>query len=981
MSMPTWEDDPYNPNPTPTASGTPAEPEQDAAPPLPPPDAETWSVISVIPHNGVEPPASVTDATGLAVWAAVSTLWHPAVLATLASLPKVEGVESPGSPAPRQIFVVAEGCADQVASGFRTQAADAGAVVLDGVQGRDATPLLHALNIEAPAVEPGSDLEKLIDDFRALGTAAWLLRDLTIGMGHADCLDHDNLRKETLTGARAWAAGDANAARNRLRAAFELLTQARERFYPVDAYIIDICLLDPALPGGVLGKALESRTPITFLASGRSVQTQSERDQEGVTRLCEAITEGWADVAGGAWDEAEEALLPLESILWQFRRGAEAYRQHLDHRTVETLARRRFGLYPILPQLAKRHGFRFAVHMGFDAGKFPLRAEAKRLWESPDHTNLEALTRPPLAADRPAQGVRIAWCLAASMREDHVATVPLIHWPAPLAGWYEDLRRVASYSPVLARWVTLNDFFHLTDRPYETFTPTPDEYQTPYLAQAVARKDADPVSRLATHRTLRSRIDALKTVRAMAEALGTGHHLDGVDTVPGAEEALETVRPSEAKAAVEPKEQGWPAAVAKGISGEATGGRPGFLIINPSGVPRRASVMLPEAAMDLRPEGPLRVSQFTDQGVVAVVELPAFGYAWVPRDANYEASPAPTGVMSAKERSLHNESLSIEFDPATGGIRSLKGAGDETPRLGQQIVIAGLTDASGAPASSKMRCDRFEVEYGGPALAQAVSQGAILGPDGRTLAGFRQQVRIWSGRPTAEVEIELRDVDADWLAAIADADPWTHYLACRWAWPDPNSMLRRTSLLSPELTEADRPETPDAIDISTRRQRTGLLFAGLPYHRKHGTRMLDTLLVAGREAARTFRLGVVLDLENPHHAILDLNSPTFVVPTETGPPRTGPSGWLFKTDNKGVAVTSVDYVDATEEGRGWGLVFHLTETTGRPARCRLRTFRNPSWARQVDFQNEVIVDLPVDGDAVSVDFTPYEIARVEVTLG
>ena len=39
---------------------------------------------------------------------------------------------------------------------------------------------------------------------------------------------------------------------NRLRAGFEILTQARERFYPVDAYVVDFCLLDPALPPGSL---------------------------------------------------------------------------------------------------------------------------------------------------------------------------------------------------------------------------------------------------------------------------------------------------------------------------------------------------------------------------------------------------------------------------------------------------------------------------------------------------------------------------------------------------------------------------------------------------------------------------------------------------------------------------------------------------------------------------------------------------------
>jgi alpha-mannosidase len=145
--------------------------------------------------------------------------------------------------------------------------------------------------------------------------------------------------------------------------------------------------------------------------------------------------------------------------------------------------------------------------------------------------------------------------------------------------------------------------------------------------------------------------------------------------------------------------------------------------------------------------------------------------------------------------------------------------------------------------------------------------------------------------------------------------------------------------------------------------------------------MLDTLLVTGRETARNFKLGVVLDLEHPFQAATDFIAPAFVVPTDAGPPRTGPTGWLFQVDSKAVAISRVEYVPSAAEGRGWGLAFHMLETAGQPVRCRLRTFRPPSWARQTDFQNDVIVDLPIDGDAVHVDFTPHELARVEVTLG
>jgi alpha-mannosidase len=333
--------------------------------------------------------------------------------------------------------------------------------------------------------------------------------------------------------------------------------------------------------------------------------------------------------------------------------------------------------------------------------------------------------------------------------------------------------------------------------------------------------------------------------------------------------------------------------------------------------------------------------------------------------------------LSARDRVLRNESIELEIDKETGGIRGLHAPGEPTARLGQQLAVAG-------GLASKMHASSYEVEYGGPALIQAVARGTVaLAGDQRPLASFRQRYRLWTGRPMLELEIELHDIDPRWLEACSGdgVDPWSQFLSCRWAWPDPSSMLRRSCLLAPELTEAERPETPDAIDISTRRQRTALLFGGLAHHIKHGTRMLDTLLIAGRETARVFTLGVVLDLEHPFHAALDLVTPAVIVPTETGPPRSGPSGWFLQLDNRAVAITRVEYVESSGDGRGWGLAVHLAETAGRPARCRLRFFRDPLWARQTDFNHELIIDLPLDGDAVQIDLTPHEIARVDVTLG
>jgi alpha-mannosidase len=964
-------------------------------------------LIALVPYGGQEPPQDVSDELAQSVWCAVSALWHPAILARAAVLPRVEPIESPSAAAARELRVVPSGSWDRLPSGYRTAAEDSGAVLIEA--GSDRADLVRRIQerlgaddvVDQAADESAAGAAR---DYLALGTVRWMLRDLNTGMGHADLLDIESLTRELLAGAHAWRIGDWPGSVNRLRAAFEVLTQARERFYSVDAYVIDLCLLDASMGQGVLAEPLATPVAISFLAQAQAIENQGLHDPQRMAALRQAIADGWADVAGGSYAEAEDPLLPVESILWQFRRGAAIYRTYLDDRNAETYARRRFGLYSQLPQIAKRFGFRFAVHLGFDSGRFPIPRETKRLWESPDGSNLESLMRPPLAADRPAQGWLFPWRLAAAMKNDHVAALPLAHWPRPVASWYLDLRRVATYSPVLARWTTLNDFFHLSDRPYETFRPESDLYTAPYLQQAVAKREPNPVTRLACHHRLRAMLDAARMLQAFAQAIaaasqGPSEPASGEPTAPNPlddlEALIETGRHSEAEpalaeataneaAALTSRLVGAPASAGSGSSGEpvqVSAKRPGYLVLNPLGLSRRAAVILPDAALDLKPEGPLRAAQSTDEGVCGVVDLPPFGFAWVPRQADPAASTAKAG-LSAKGQQIRNEIMEIEIDAATGGIRRLGAAGESSPRLGQQLVVVGLEPAGGKPAVSQMRSERIEIDYAGPALVQATSSGGLFdGARGSRLASFVERFRLWAGRPILEIDFTLSDIDPAWISRVRDGDTFAVYLACRWAWPDENSMVRRLVLSAPELTEAERPESPEAFDISTRTQRTAILFGGLCYHRKHGSRMLDSLLVAGGETSRSFRMGVVLDLEHPFHAAADFIRPALVVPTDLGPPATGASGWLARIDHQAVAVTHVGFAPQVSDDRGWGLVFHLLETSGQSCRSRLRLFRNPTWARQVDFQGDTIIDLTIQDDAVQIDLTPHELARVEVTLG
>ncbi|AMV38570.1 glycosyl hydrolase family 38 [Planctomyces sp. SH-PL62] len=963
------------------------------APPAPP--RTGWTLTALIPDAGKEPSAGLTDAEAQAAWCAVTALWHPSLLAKAAATPRIESITAPTPPGPDEVRLAVDGLLDRLPSGYRTQAEESGAILLESSPDRDRT--IRELQERLGLGEPSGDaaLEASARDFLALGLVRWMVRDLAAAMGRPDAINEDALAREALAAADAWAAGDADAVPGRLKAAFEILTQAREHVYSVDAYLVDLCLLDPALPAGAIATALETNVPITFLAQAQAIEVQAKLDPDVIPVLGQAITDGWVDVAGGTYAEAEDPILPIESTLWQYRRGAEVYREHLDDRNVETYARRRFGLWPQVAQLGRRHGYRFAVHFALDGGRFPVRREPKRLWESPEGSTLEALFRLPIAADRPSQGLMFPWKLAATMRTDMVATLPLVHWPSPVASWYVDLRRAATISPVFGRWATLNDYFQLTDRPYETFRPEPDAYASPFLAQAAASRDPEPIARFARHHRLRARLEAVHWLRTLARAVDASHpdaaaiDPEAVRTereaIEEAEAAIETRRHDEAATALDALEAQWTAALARSIGFGAepkADARPGYLVFNPLDVPRKVAVVLPGASPDLRPEGPLIAAQLIDEGVAAVVDLPAFGFAWVPRDTDPERPAAEQGKVSASGNVLKNETIEVEFDQESGGLRGVLAIGESTARLAQQVVVTGLDGADGKPAASRMKRESFEVEYAGPAVVQAVATSQLVDPtSGKALARVIQRCRLWVGRPVVELDVSVRELDPIWAERAAETDPWSRHLACRWAWPDATSMVRRLAFLAPETTDSERPETPDAIDVSTRRQRTAMVFGGLPYHQRAGGRMLDTLLVAGSETGRDFQLAVVLDSEHPHRAAQEFVTPAIVIETDAGPPPLGDRGWLLRTDSQAVAVTHVGFLHETYDERGWGIDVHLVETAGYHARCRLRFFRNPTWARQYDLQGDAQGDLSVDGDGVWLDLMAGELYRVVVAFG
>ena len=55
----------------------------------------------------------------------------------------------------------------------------------------------------------------------------------------------------------------------------------------------------------------------------------------------------------------------------------------------------------------------------------------------------------------------------------------------------------------------------------------------------------------------------------------------------------------------------------------------------------------------------------------------------------YGSAGGVVGRFVARGRQIKNESIEIEIDSVTGGLRSVAGIGEPTARLGQQLVMTG----------------------------------------------------------------------------------------------------------------------------------------------------------------------------------------------------------------------------------------------------------------------------------------------------
>lgn len=949
-------------------------------------------LLILIPCHGLEDfPTDLGESEAAGLLNAFAIAFHPALIAATREIPAWRRADDPPAELGSKIFIVPSCSESWLPHGWKETVMAAGGGVVDSTDDREALAngLLETLTsltaseetaTEVPLSRTGVDPE-LVADFFAFGSAYLQVDLLTRRMHYYSNLESGPLRVEILGAAEAAVGGDVEQARRRLSRAFEILLDARERFFPVDAYLIDLCLLIPRL-AEKLSAALSPVEPTTILATAIEWEQIAAENPELVERLKTEWGSKRVGLIGGEYREGASTLLPVESVLWDLERGLATF-QRLFERKPEVWARRRYGFSSLVPQILERSKLLFAVHAALDDGFYPDDEHSKFRWEGCDGVGIDAFSRIPLAADSATSFLRLSQRMAESMEEDQAAAVMFARWPEVSSPWFDEFRRIHRYAPVFGKFVTLETFFEETDPAARTHQHPSKEYFAPYLIQAVARGLSDPIARFGEAIRRRHRFDSLACLHTLSGLLRGTFDSESLTRAEEMSEAASADAEAEVQLAADRELSVKVDEAGRTFAGLLLNGapsRPGVMIFNPLAFPRRTSIELPEGIDAPSVEGPVKHVQFDGTRRSVTLDLPSAGYVWLPKNVDRGAKVEQGGPPTVEEGVLRNEFFEVHLSDETGGIAYIKGFGRQPKRLSQQLAfrfprkrrIEGTDWSDEASYYSEMKAGSINYPCTGPALAEAVTTGDIIDQtNGERLAGFKQTIRVWRGKPTVEIEVELDP------QKLPEGDPWSNYYACRFAWNDETAVLTRSVQETAQPVPKGRFDAPHYIEIAEDELRTTIVPIGLPFHRRIGDRMLDTLMIVAGETRRTFKFLIECDEAYPLRPALDAYCPPLVVETDQGPPTAGAAGWLLRVDAKNVQVTSLHPLPATE-GEPGGMRVRLMETEGRKKTTRVTCFRTPTAARMVNLAGESLGTLKIDGDAVQVELHKYEIVTVEM---
>ncbi|MEO2019904.1 MAG: hypothetical protein ABGZ53_36685 [Fuerstiella sp.] len=974
--------------------------------------ADFQEISILIPGYSIEDlPSDLNERNAASLLNAFAVAWHPWLLRRSVRIPEFRQAESTELPTGQHIIFVPECSEDWLGHDWQEKLSDTLSVVFHGCGDRD--EWIRAIDAEF-GVDAEAIPESLLADFFALGTTHLQVLLLSRRMHHFVDPDGYLLETEAFAAAEAAVAGNESLARDHLRRCFECLLDCREQFYPVDCFLLDMCLPSDQTTAADLQRLIAGSPSLSLVCSGHELRKFCEAEPDFEATLKSALLSDRLSLMTGHQDELRVSLGGLNAVYSDIYDAQNWVRDQLTDKGVHW-ARRRFGMTSSLPSLLSLFNFSGALHVVLDDGLYPDREFGQLNWQAPDGSSIDSVSRIPLAIDGASSFLRFADRFTESMQEDTTAVMLLARLPTLQSPWLTDLQIAAGYAPVLGRFVTMTDFIDQTGNQASATKFDEGEYLSPYLIQSSVLKTEAPITSPAELHQQRAGLETAAFLHALTGILKPKSLTPGSTGEPEAGLSKEEARridltSSEPDTAAEQSErlaniqdnisrlQTEAAKILASLVPTTDVAAKGILLVNPLPWKRRCSVPWPDDNGTPAANECLTAFWHQDQERILNLEVPAGGFAWIHESQESRQAVTPSKVKGkplAEDLLLRNEYFEVELSQVTGGISAVHFHNQRSNRVSQQVAFRydnsktyTVDDDEVTTAYAAVRLASSRILSSGPfrgAIENTCENIDVVTQE--VMARFRQTVTVERNSPRVHIQIEFDD-----LPTLPHGNPWMTYYACRFAWDNSAASITRSMLGQASGFRMERFEAPDYVEIADADQRLLIVPHGRPYHRRSGPRMLDSLLLVEGESGRRFDFTLEFDQAYPMRTAQEVLQPSVSLSTDTGIPKSTASAWILGLSSKSVIVARTrcecvsdqasgpDLTNAAATSSSAKLTLLLQETEGRSVSCLIRTARPPVSARQRHPDGATIQELSISEKGVHVEFSRFQIKEVQLTF-
>ncbi len=825
------------------------------------------------------------------------------------------------------LVAVAAHASDKIHAGFASAAAQAGATV---VHCDDRNQFLDQIGIDSKVADD------LVKGFFALGYVRLQVELMTRQLRFSSELDVEKFNDATRAAAFAAAesAGSSKeTARAKLQAAFDLLIEERNRYYPVSAELLDVVLTHRGTRSEKITAEVNHRQATNILLHGETLQSIADTCPDLTRAIRDRVDSESLSVVGGEAGELPLGVMSIESGLNQLLVGREAFAKHLGV-SPGVYMRRKSGLHHLTPRLLEGLGFAGAMHFTLDATKYPRSSSNCIRWNGIDGSSVMALGERALNAANDGSFLGLGPKIGTELDSTHTATVVFARWPGQSCTAYDDLKASCQFGNPLGDFVTAEACFREAYDPGYGDHFEADEYE-----------NAWPNQDIATAVTYWRRWYQLFSVRSLACQLALANSCDNTKIALLLEQGNQLQNKIESAAAGDSSADIDDELIRLTSDIKATTDGPASLFNPAVWTTQSHATVSGHSGPEFASRGKFRFAANSPRGWETVTKLNGMQTVALPGPSPPETTDLAKAPFVDNENRLQNESFEVRIDPQSGGIKGVAFYGKRGSLFGQQV--SARLNGSGKARYGQNVCEKLETVRDSRIRSHITASGKLL--DGsQTLASFQQTTTLSRGRKLIDVHVDIQPTDLG--QKLLDSGGT---FCLRTAWASEASSLACDSVGTRQDVRKPQINAAHFIEVIDADHRFALLCKGLPLHTRTERNKLETTLAARQcDADCSFDFAYAIDVPNIMQTAISESVPPIAINAD---PLAG-----IHIANRNIVVTSMQPVFAAADSRCDSVRIRFQEVHGQNGPLKLYSQRKILSATKESFANESIRELAVE---------------------